>query len=94
VDVYPAGVEYAPVTQRQRKLQVAWGRALRKFRTNAGISQEKLADMAGMNRSYVGDVERGQRNISLANMDQLARALGKPLSELMKVVEGFLGGKE
>lgn len=78
--------------QRQRKLQVAWGKAVRKLRTVAGISQEELAHLSDLNRSYVGDVERGLRNISLANMDRIAKALRLDLSEVVKLMETFLRG--
>jgi ribosome-binding protein aMBF1 (putative translation factor) len=48
------------------------------------LSQEALADKAGLERSYVGQVERGEVNISIDNMHKLAVAVGKPLWELLK----------
>ncbi len=47
------------------------------------MSQEKLAELAGLHRTYVSGVERGERNISLANIERLARALAVPMSDLM-----------
>jgi transcriptional regulator with XRE-family HTH domain len=47
------------------------------------LSQEKLADLAGIHRTYIGDVERGTRNIALINMTRIARALGVPLSRIV-----------
>jgi len=51
-------------------------RNVRRFRTSAGMSQEELAARAGLHRTYISSVERGQRNISLENIFALARALG------------------
>ena len=45
-----------------------------------GLSQERLAELAGIHRTYVGDVERGARNVSLVNMNKIALALDVPLS--------------
>jgi transcriptional regulator with XRE-family HTH domain len=53
-----------------------YGRAIRQRRNEMGWSQEYLAAQAGLHRTYVADVERGQRNISLENIVKLAKALG------------------
>jgi transcriptional regulator with XRE-family HTH domain len=57
------------------RLQQAFGRAVRRRREGLGISQEELADRAGLHRTYIGDVERGEGNISFVNIVKLARAL-------------------
>jgi transcriptional regulator with XRE-family HTH domain len=57
---------------------------LRSLRQKKALSQEMLADLAGLHRTYVGSVERGERNISIDNMARLAKALGVPLVELLK----------
>ena len=62
---------------------VRFGEQLRRVRTRVGISQERLAELAGLHRTYVSSVERGLRNISLLNIDKLARALEVPLTSLM-----------
>lgn len=64
-------------------VQVRFGNQLKKVRLSKGVSQEKLADLAGLHRTYVSSVERGQRNISLVNIAKLAEALGVGLSKLM-----------
>ena len=57
---------------------------LRKIRTSQGISQEKLADLAELHRTYVSSVERCERNITVDNMDRLAAALGVDIRELLQ----------
>ena len=61
----------------------ALARNIRRIRALKGISQEALADIAGLHRTYVGSVERGERNISIDNIDKLAAALGISSAELM-----------
>jgi transcriptional regulator with XRE-family HTH domain len=56
---------------------------MRAIRERKGISQEKLADLAGLHRTYVSSVERGERNISLLNIERVAKALAIPLAKLM-----------
>jgi transcriptional regulator with XRE-family HTH domain len=57
---------------------------LRRERKKCGLSQEALADIAGLHRTYVGSVERGERNVSIDNVDRLARALGLEPADLLK----------
>ena len=56
---------------------------LREIRLKKELSQERLAELAGLHRTYVSSVERGERNISLENIDRLAKALGEPMAKLM-----------
>ena len=72
--------------QRGAKLAdilVAFGERLRKIRKRKGLSQEKLAELAGLHRTYVSSIERGERNISLENIKRLAQALDAKLRDLM-----------
>jgi transcriptional regulator with XRE-family HTH domain len=62
---------------------VRFGKLLREVREGAGISQEKLAELASLHRTYVSSVERGKRNISIENIERLALALGVPMRDLM-----------
>jgi transcriptional regulator with XRE-family HTH domain len=57
------------------------------LRESRGLSQEKLAELAGIHRTYIGDVERGTRNIALVNMTKIAKALGTSLSRLIADME-------
>ena len=58
-------------TQRQ----IEFGRRLRYYRLEKGFTQEKLGIVSGLNLSYIGSIERGERNVSLMNMWKLAEAL-------------------
>lgn len=60
-----------------------FGKRLREVREEAAISQERLAELAGLHRTYVSSVERGKNNISLVNIERLALALGVSLRDLM-----------
>jgi transcriptional regulator with XRE-family HTH domain len=72
---------------QQVKPQLAFGQAVRKFRLKRALSQERLAELANIHRTYIGDVERGTRNISLVNMTRIAKALQVPLSRLIQEME-------
>ncbi len=52
-----------------------FGSNVRKFRTELGVSQEKFAEMCGLHRTYISDIERFQRSISLDNIQKIADAL-------------------
>jgi transcriptional regulator with XRE-family HTH domain len=63
-----------------------FGRAVRERRKKRGLSQEEFADLCGLHRTYMGGVERGERNISLINIERIARALDISLVRLFRGV--------
>jgi transcriptional regulator with XRE-family HTH domain len=69
---------------RKKSMQLVFAANVRRARQQAGITQEALAHLAGLDRTYVGQVERGERNISISNIERLAKALGVDEVELMR----------
>lgn len=67
-------------------VRVRFGKALRVRRRKLGVSQEEFADLCGLDRTYVGGIERGERNLGLVNIEKLASALKISLSELFRGV--------
>ena len=65
-------------------IQKAFGRAIRHIREQKGISQEELALRCGLHRTYISDVERGERNIGLINIAAIAHGLNVSLVELFE----------
>lgn len=66
----------------------AFGQRVRRAREDRGWSQEYLAEKAGMDRTYVGGIERGERNPALLNINRLALALGENLTEFLPYRKG------
>ena len=64
-----------------------FGFAVKARREELGLTQEELAHRAGIHRTYLSDVERGARNLSLVNIERLAAALSLSMSELFGLVE-------
>jgi len=64
-----------------------FGDAVRVRREELGLTQEDLAEKAGIHRTYLSDVERGTRNLSLVNIERLAAALAVSMAELFAAVE-------
>jgi transcriptional regulator with XRE-family HTH domain len=70
-------------------VHAAFGDALRELRAERGVSQEAVALDAGLNRGYYSGVERGVRNVSLANIVKIADALGVPASDVFARAEAI-----
>ena len=68
---------------KDKRLLLLFGERVRSLRHLSGLSQEALADCCGLDRTYVGGIERGERNPSLRNISRLALALGVTLAELL-----------
>lgn len=66
---------------------VQFGLNIKVFRKALGISQEELASLAGLHRTYIGMIERGEKNITLINIIKLSQALGVTACELMELIE-------
>ena len=64
-----------------------FGDAVRTRREALGLTQEDLADRAGIHRTYLSDVERGTRNVSLVNVERVAGALNELMSDLFRRVD-------
>jgi len=69
--------------ERKTKLQIAFGKILREKRLMAGLSQEDLAEKADLHFTYVSSTERGERNISLTNIEKFAKALECSMKDFM-----------
>ena len=64
-----------------------FGCAVRRIRQNRRISQEQLADMCNLHRTYISDIELGKRNVSLENIEKMALAFDMSIAELFIEVE-------
>ena len=67
----------------KREILVKFGNKVRERRTALGLSQEELASRAGVHRTYIGMIERAEKNITLENIQKIAKALEIALDKLM-----------
>lgn len=70
-------------------LQRKFGLVLKELRLEKGLSQESLANQSDIDRTYISDIEKGERNISLKIIEQLSGTLQISLSELFKKIEKY-----
>lgn len=71
----------------ENEIRVKFGKTLRRLRKNQGVSQEVFADKCDLHRTYISDIERGERNVSLENIEKIANVLNIQVSELFREVE-------
>lgn len=74
----------ATVARVTSELQKIVGRRLREQRESLGLSQEAMAERLGYHRTFLGSVERGERNLTLASVEQLATSLGVPALDMLR----------
>ena len=75
-----------------RELQRCLGQTVRDLRGSRGYSQESFAHAVSLHRTYISDIERGERNVSLHNLVRIANTLEMPLSQLLAIAERSLEG--
>lgn len=68
----------------KKRVLIKFGQKIRQERLKKNLSQEKFAVRVGVHRTYIGMIERGEKNITLMNIEKIANALGIPLGNLMK----------
>lgn len=71
----------APTNSRLREIVST---NVRKERLRKGLSQEALADLSGLHRTYIGSIERGERNVSIDNIERIANALSVSPVDLLR----------
>jgi transcriptional regulator with XRE-family HTH domain len=70
--------------EHRQDILVRFGARVRELRLSKGYSQESFAAKCGLDRTYIGGIERGERNLALRNIENIAKALDMSLSELMR----------
>ena len=68
--------------RKLKDIRKAFGRRVRELRSEQGYSQESFADECGLHRTYIGGIERGERNVSLDNIAKIAKALKLDIKNL------------
>ena len=63
---------------------ILFGKNVQKHRIGQGLSKEKLAELAGLHRTYIGMIERAEKNITLCNIEKIAKALKIDIKELIE----------
>jgi transcriptional regulator with XRE-family HTH domain len=67
-------------------IRIRFGRALRRQRQKLRVSQEAFADMCQLDRTYIGGIERGERNVALVNIEKIAKTLRLSVAQLFRGV--------
>ena len=79
--------------QAKKYCLALFGEGLRTLRLSAGFSQEVLAERAGIDRSYLGAIERGEHNLALINIVKIANALDTPPHKMLEIFSKSTGKK-
>jgi len=74
--------------RNKSEISIKFGNKAREIRTKKGFSQEYLAHIANVDRTYIGMIERAERNITLVSMEKIANALEVPLKDLIDFDNG------
>jgi transcriptional regulator with XRE-family HTH domain len=69
----------------KRDILIRFGKKVREERDKLNLSQEELASLTGVHRTYIGMIERAEKNITLINIEKIAKALGLSLHEITKI---------
>lgn len=73
--------------KEQKDILIFFGQNVKKYRIEKGLSQEKLAEMADLHRTYIGMIERAEKNITLVNINKIAQALNMEIALLFQKKE-------
>ncbi len=76
---------YTTVINMKKDVLIKFGNKVREQRLLLGLSQEELAGRAGVHRTYVGMIERAEKNITLTNVEKIAKALKLSIDEITKM---------
>ncbi len=68
----------------KKSISIKFGERVREIRVSKNLSQEQLADLASVHRTYIGMVERAEKNITLVNIEKVANGLNVNITELLK----------
>ena len=88
------GILSSGLGEAMSEIAKAIGQRIRNYRNQQGLSQERLAEMADCHETYIGQLERGEKNETLETVERVAAALGVPLSTLFEKIEGLDGVQE
>lgn len=72
------------ISIEDKSLLIGFGLSVRKVRLDKNLSQDTLAELSGLHRTYISSIERGERNVSLINMVNISKALDIPLCDLIE----------
>lgn len=74
--------------QNNSDILTKFGKRVSSYRKEANLSQERLAELSGLHRTYIGMIERGEKNITLKNIEKISKALKINMSDLLKDLNG------